>query len=99
MPDFPEINYELGWRQTVDKDTQQAIINEVYGISYNLNPKIWLGIKWLATYIAIRPTELINLKEKDISPDSGYLFIPNPKEKKQHITTIAKTLPFRLIVL
>ena len=25
MPEFPEIKYELGWRQTIDKDTQQAI--------------------------------------------------------------------------
>jgi integrase len=87
MPEFPEIKYELGWRQTIDKDTQQAIIDEVYKISYHLNPKIWLGIKWLSTYFTIRPIELINIKEKEISADSGYIFIPWPKEKK------AKAIP------
>jgi integrase len=82
MPDLPEVSYELAWRQTVNKDTQQAIIDEVYNISYKINPKIWIGIKWLATYISIRPKEIINLREKDISIETGYIFIPHPKEKK-----------------
>lgn len=82
MPDLPEVSYELAWRQTVDKDTQQAIIDEVYNISHKINPKIWIGIKWLATYISIRPKEIINLREKDISIETGYIFIPHPKEKK-----------------
>ncbi|MCK4619293.1 MAG: hypothetical protein KAT52_05060 [Desulfobacterales bacterium] len=82
MPAFPEISFELGWRQIVDKETQQAIIDEVYRISSNINPKIWLGIKWLSTYISVRPTELINIKEKEISIETGYLLIPHPKEKK-----------------
>ncbi|MCP4113266.1 MAG: site-specific integrase, partial [Desulfobacteraceae bacterium] len=87
MPDFPEIRYELGWRQTIDKDTQQAVIDEVHRISYHINPKIWIGIKWLSTYISVRPNELINIKEKEINPDLGYIFIPHPKEKK------AKAIP------
>jgi integrase len=82
MPDFPEVSFELGWRQTVSKDIQEKIIDEVYRISYEINPKIWLGIKMLSTYILIRPRELINIKEKEIDLSSGYLFIPHPKEKK-----------------
>lgn len=82
MPDFPEISYELGWRQTVDKGTQDSIIDEIYRISYHINPKIWIGIRLLSTYISIRPKELINIKEKEIDLETGYIFIPHPKEKK-----------------
>jgi hypothetical protein len=55
MPEFPETPFELGFRKIIDKDTQAAIIDEVYRLTYHINPKIWLGIKWLATYISIRP--------------------------------------------
>lgn len=82
MPEFPEIKYKLGWRQTIGKETQQAVLDEIYKISYHINPKIWIGIKFLSTYISIRPGELINIKEKHIDFESGYIFIPDPKEKK-----------------
>jgi len=29
------------------------------------NNKIWVAIKWLATYIAIRPKEMLAIKEND----------------------------------
>jgi integrase len=82
MPEFQETPFELGWRKIIDKETQQRIINEVYRISYHFNPKIWLGIKWLATYISIRPGEMLNLKEGDIDFKLGYFIIQHPKEKR-----------------
>lgn len=88
FPEFPEIRFELGWRQTISKDTQLAILDEVKRISYHINPKIWIGIKWLSTYISIRPAELLNLKEKFIDINSGYFFIPHPKEKKPKVVPI-----------
>lgn len=85
FPEFPEVKFELGMRQIIDKDTQQAIINEVYRISYHINPKIWLGIRWLSIYIGMRPGEMLSLKEHQINVDMGALFIPKPKEKKPKI--------------
>jgi hypothetical protein len=29
LPDFPEVSFELGYRRTVDKDTQIQIIQEI----------------------------------------------------------------------
>ena len=81
MPDLPVINFELGWRNIIDIELQQSIIDEVYRISYNSNPRIWIGIKWLATYVAFRPNELRNLRERDINV-SGFFVVPSPKEKK-----------------
>ena len=88
FPDFPKINFELGWRKTVDKESQQAIIEEVKRISFDINPRIWLGIKWLSTYISIRPNELLNLKEEHIERRNGLLFIPHPKEKRPKIVPL-----------
>jgi integrase len=88
MPDFPEVSFELGWRKIIDKKTQESIIDEVYRIAYYINPKIWLGIKWLSTYISIRPGELLNLKEENVDIRLGYFIIPHPKEKRPKLVPI-----------
>ncbi len=88
VPDFPETSFELGFRKIIDKDTQEKIIDEIYKLTYHTNPKIWLGIKWLSTYISIRPGELLNLKEKDIDIKLGYFIILHPKEKRPKLVPI-----------
>jgi integrase len=85
MPEFPETPYQLGWRKIIDKGTQAESIEEVRRISYHLNPKIWLGIRWLSIYIAARPGEILKLKEEDIDIRMGALIIPHPKEKRPKI--------------
>jgi integrase len=80
MPEFPVIKYELGYRRTVDKETQQTIIEEIKRICPN--SKVYLGIKWLATYFSVRPAEMISLTEGNIDLANGYFYFPHPKEKK-----------------
>ncbi len=84
FPEFPETPYELGYRNITDIVTQQKILIEVKGLTYHINPKIWLGIKWLCTYIPMRPQEMMNLKEEDIFPDMGILFIVGEKIQCQN---------------
>ncbi len=88
LPEFPQINYELGYRKTVTKETQAAIVEEVKRLTYHLTPKIWLGIKWLTTYISIRPGEMRNLKEEHIDRQQQFFFIPHPKEKRPKIVPL-----------
>lgn len=83
MPSFPTVTYELGWRNIVDKDTQEAILDEIYRISHHINPRIYIGIRWLATYIAIRPAELLSIQEKDIIITEGYITIRDSKPMKK----------------
>jgi uncharacterized Zn finger protein (UPF0148 family) len=85
VPEFPTIKYNLKYRNIITKDTQKEIISEVRKISYNINPKIWLGIKLLATYISIRPGELIKLKEWQIKTDSKIFIFNEKKENKSKI--------------
>ena len=82
MPDFPQISFTLGYRNTISKEQQIQVLDEIKRISYDFNPKIYLGIKWLCTYIAIRPGEMVSLKEENIDLMNKYLYFPNPKEKK-----------------
>jgi len=104
MPDIPEVPYTLGWRNIIDVGTQQSIISEVRKISYSINPKIWLGIKFLSTYVSVRPGELISIREKQISLGMGGILIPDPKEKTpkiiyllqediQHLNTFPTSMP------
>lgn len=82
MPEFPEIPFELGWRKTVDKSTQLQILDKVKELSYDLNPKIWIGCMWLSTYVNVRPIELVHIREDDIMPDLGIMRIRYNKERK-----------------
>ncbi|MGE0084312.1 MAG: hypothetical protein AB7S75_07800 [Desulfococcaceae bacterium] len=79
VPRFPSVRYELGYRNTVDKRTQQKIIDYLHK---NFPFKVWLGVKWLSTYISIRPKEMIRMREREVDAESGYFFIPHPKEKR-----------------
>lgn len=83
FPEFPEIKFTLGFRNIIDKATQEKIIDEVKRISYHRNPKIWLGVKWLATYIAIHPGELLKMTERDIDTRLGYFIVLHTKEGKE----------------
>jgi len=85
FPDFPVIKFNLGFRKIIDKETQVAILDEVYRISYHVNPRVWLGIKWLCTYIAIRPGELIKLQEQDVNTRLGAFVVRHTKEGNEKV--------------
>lgn len=44
--------------------------------------KAWLGIKWLSTYISIRPGELVQILEQDIDTENRYIYIHHSKTGK-----------------
>lgn len=75
IPEFPKIEFKLKYWRIVDKETQWTIIQEVRRISWDKNPKIYLGCLWLATYPEIRPGALLQIKEKDFDFNSGSVAI------------------------
>lgn len=79
LPEIPDVSFVLGYRRTVDKETQRAIIEEIKRIA---PAKVYLGVKWLATYFSVRPAEMINIKEGEIDTGNAYLYFPHPKEKR-----------------
>lgn len=80
---WPKLGYiEMAFRDTIDLSTQEAIINN---IKTHEPLRVWLGVKWLATYIAIRPGEMRGLTEGQVDRQRGVLIIPHPKERRAKI--------------
>jgi integrase len=88
IPEFPEVKFELKWRKVINKDTQEAILNEIHRLTYHINPKIWIGIKWLMTYISIRPIELLHIREEDFDLNLGVVNVRYNKERKPKIVPL-----------
>ena len=88
MPEFPSIKFNLKFKKTVGKETQLQILDEIYAQTWDKNPRIWMGIKFMCTYISIRPNEMRNLKEEHIDRENLYFIIPDPKEKKPKVVPV-----------
>ncbi len=82
MPDFPDIPYQLGWRKTIDVDTRDRILEEVARIS-SKNPRIYMAILWLCTYINMRPSEPLGILEEDVDYERGIVIIREHKTSRQ----------------
>ncbi|WP_462327717.1 hypothetical protein [Desulfobaculum sp.] len=82
VPRFPAIDYELGYRNIVDMPTQNEIVDKVRENTWDLNPKIWLGIDMLRTYISLRPDDLRRLTEEDVDARGGFLLIWRPTKTR-----------------
>ena len=83
MPEFPDIKFELGMKKIVSMDDQAAIMEEVRRISWEQNPRIWLGIWLMSWYPKVRPGEMLSLKEGHINLADNWMVIPHPKEKNK----------------
>jgi integrase len=81
MPEFPEVQFELGWRKTIEMTTQDAILEEIRKLTQD-NPRIYIAIKWLATYINVRPIELLGIKEEDVDLSAGLVVVRKHKTAK-----------------
>ncbi|RLB94623.1 MAG: hypothetical protein DRH26_00715 [Deltaproteobacteria bacterium] len=88
VPPFPEIEFELGYRTITDMRTQRAIINKVMDLTEDINPVIWFGIDLLATYVNLRPGDLLKIKEKDIDTEHGIITIQYPTKSKNKKKTV-----------
>lgn len=80
MPEFPDIKYKLAWRNIVNMEVQKKIIDEVWRITKDENPRIWLGIKLLSMFPKIRPGEMRDVQEGHINLQEQWIAIPDPKE-------------------
>ena len=80
MPEFPEIKFKLAWRNIVSMDDQATILDEVKRLTFDINPRLWLGIKLLSMYPKVRPAEMLDVKEGHINLKENWILFPDPKE-------------------
>nr|WP_319393321.1 hypothetical protein [uncultured Desulfobacter sp.] len=86
MPEFPDIEYELGYRNVTTWEIQSQILDQIKKDA--TNPKQWFGIELLSVYTKLRPADLLKLTEGDIDLQSGMLFIHYPTKKKNSLLTV-----------
>lgn len=85
-PDMPDIEFELGWRNTVGIEEQSAVLQTIYDNTRN-NPKIYLAIALLCDHSEIRPGDILRIKEGDISI-RGEIHIKQPTKKKNRFHSV-----------
>lgn len=90
IPEIPEVSFDLEYRKTISKEVQHDVLDELKSISWEINPRIWIAVKWLSTYIAVRPGEMIRVKEGEIDRQNGFVIIPHPKEKKPKVIPLTE---------
>jgi integrase len=81
VPSIPLPRFEMAFRKTVDKETQDRILEEVKRICAGKDPKVYLGTLFLTRYLNLRPGELRNIKEGDIDLVQGEIIITKPKTR------------------
>ena len=86
MPEFPEIEYDLGYRKFTTWDEQALILDTIKEMAPN--PKQWFGIELLSVYTKLRPKDLLQSTEGDIELGTGMLFIHYPTKKKNSLLTV-----------
>ena len=79
---------EMRFRKTVSLADQELIIQEIEKITSESRPRAWLAVKWLATYISIRPAEMLSLSEGQVDRGRGLLIIPHPKERRPKLVPL-----------
>lgn len=82
MPEFPDIKFELEMKTVVTLEQQAEILEELYNITININPRIWLAARLSTWYPKIRPGEMRSLKESNFKLNNNFIVIPQPKERK-----------------
>jgi integrase/RNA polymerase subunit RPABC4/transcription elongation factor Spt4 len=92
VPEFPVIEVSMKMRNLVDKETQGAILDKLREMSWNVNPRIWIAVKWLSTYFSIRPGEMLSLKEENIDTKIGVILV-QPAGDKNREGKVIELLP------
>lgn len=80
LPDFYETKPTMAYRKILTKEQQQAVLDEIYKLTWDFNPRIYMAVLFLATYINVRPKELLDIKEEDLELENERILIGKTKE-------------------
>ncbi len=86
-PDMPEIEFDLGWRNTVDIETQTRILQQIHDDHYISNPKIYIAVALLCNHLELRPDDIRRIDEGDVSA-KGEIIIRKPTKKKNRFHVV-----------
>ncbi len=83
LPKFPRWQFDLDkamkLRKTITKKEQERVLDAVYQCEWVRQPRLYVAIKFLCTYVNIRPGELLAVNECDFNGGEGILVIRKHK--------------------
>lgn len=86
LPQFPgwqfDLEHDMKRRKTIDKSTQEKILGQVWKNEGAKRPRLYLAIRFLATYINLRPNELRMVNEEDVNRKNGTIIIKHHKTSR-----------------
>ena len=85
LPQFPRFsvsNDDMEMRGTVNKQTQEEILDRIRENEWQRAPRKYIACKMLATYVNIRPGELRDVRERDYDRETGHLTIRRHKTSR-----------------
>ena len=91
IPEFPKIDYELGYRKVTNWETQSKVIEQIQK-KHKYNPKAGFAIELLAHYPKLRPDDIRRVTEDDYDKDHGAIVFTNPTKLKNKFKII-KLIP------
>jgi integrase len=77
------LEHDMKRRKTVDKGTQARILHDIHQREWEKRPRLYLAIRFLTTYISLRPSDLLHVKEKDFDRELGLLTITSHKTSRR----------------
>jgi len=96
LPGWPSPGrVEMAYRKTISLSVQESIIKNIN----EYEPwRVWVCVKWLATYIAVRPSEMLGLREMDIDRARGLLTIFDHKNPSRSVKIIPLTVSDQALI-
>jgi integrase len=74
-----DVEKTMTLRNTITKEEQGRVLDAVYHCEWWSQPRLYIGIKFLCTYINVRPGELLGCNEEDLDRKEGILVIRKHK--------------------
>lgn len=93
LPEFPKISFDLEWRGFTDFETQNEVMAALYELTFETNPKIYLGADLLRTYPTLRPGDLLRINEGDFEMRNGVLLLNRPTKSRNRRRKVIRLLP------
>jgi integrase len=82
-PKWPSFSFsfehDMKLRKTITKEEQEKVLDAVYHCEWSHQPRLYVAIKFLCTYINVRPGELLGANEEDLNRQEGILVIAKHK--------------------
>lgn len=88
---LPVVKVKMKYRQILTKEEQIQVLNQLKIITFDINPRIWIGVCFLCVYVSLRPNALRQIRNSDIDLQLGVIKLrkETTKEGEERLIPVA----------